>query len=89
MRHITRTQLPNMILSVVETGRMKQKTGVGRLPGIFGKRAADSPALPCPFGCWMLPFAVYLRCFCKGMDARGVYEQIVAVDRVSCTQNGQ
>ena len=49
VRYVTRTQLSNMSLSVVETGRMRRKTGVGRLPGIFGKRAADSPALPYPF----------------------------------------
>lgn len=87
VRYTTRTRLSNMSLSVVDASEMRQKTGVGRLLGIFGERAADSPALPCPF--WLLTVALLLcTLLCKGIDTRGMYEQIVAAGRVSCTQNG-
>lgn len=58
VRYVTRTQLSNISLSVVEIGRMRRKTEVGRLPGILGERVADSPALPCPF--WLLAAALLL-----------------------------
>ncbi len=60
VRYVTRTQLSNMSLSVVETDRMKQKTGVGRLLGFLAK-GWQTP-LPCPalFDCWLL--AALLLC---------------------------
>ena len=85
VRYVTRTRLSNMSLSVVDASEMRQKTGVGRLLGIFGERVADSPALPYPF--WLLAVALLLcTLLCKGIDARGVYEQIVAVAELSCIQ---
>ena len=70
----------------IRTGGKQRATAEVRYVTRKGGRL---PCLALPFliaGC--CAFAVHLGSFCKGMDARGVYEQIVAVGRVSCTQNG-
>ena len=55
--------------------------------GNFWRKGGKTP-LPCP-----TLFCLLLLCtwdaLCKGIDARDIYEQIVAVAELSCTQNGR
>ena len=75
-----------MSLLVVDASEMRQNRGRA-VAGDFWRKGGKTP-LPCPalFGCWLLRFCCALG---KGMDVRGVYEQIVAAAELSCTQNGR